>query len=220
MMDITSNEPLRRKGTSFDGESTFSSACAENVQSPGLSCDLSAGEKRKRSEYGETYNTRNGGVVHDNGAAERRDESVQPKISESSGVKLDGFNMPNTKRFNDFDKLREEVNFSVGQTWALYDTTDGMPRLYAQIRKVSAPLFGLRITYLEPDPDDEKEVLWFEEDLPVSVGKFRLGKNQNTTDRSVFSHCIQCNEGSSTGHFTVSPRKGETWALFKNWDIN
>ncbi|XP_010492911.1 PREDICTED: uncharacterized protein LOC104770217 [Camelina sativa] len=146
--------------------------------------------------------------------------AVQPNTSECAGPK-----------FNDFDKLREEVNFAVGQTWALYNSKDGMPRLYAQIRKVSAPSSGLRITYLEPDPHDEKEMLWFEEDLPVSVGKFRLGENKNTKDRSMFSHVIHCNELSNTRcfdntcrfintcHFSVSPRKGETWALFKNWDM-
>ncbi|KAL1209076.1 hypothetical protein V5N11_013844 [Cardamine amara subsp. amara] len=154
---------------------------------------VSVGEKRKRNEFGESYITGNGGVEH-NGDA-------KPK-------------------FNEFHKLREVLNFAVGQTWVLYDTADGMPRLYAHIRKVSSvPGFGLRITYLEPDPDDEKEIQWFEEDLPVSVGKFRLGKNQTLKDVSKFSHIIECNEESNTGHFTVSPRKGETWAIFKNWDI-
>ncbi|KAJ0261175.1 hypothetical protein HA466_0043430 [Hirschfeldia incana] len=123
-------------------------------------------------------------------------------------------------KFNDFEKLRKEVNFSVGQTWALYDKVDGMmPRLYARIRKVSAPSFELRITHLEPDPDEEREILWFEQDLPVSTGQFRLGKNENTRDISMFSHVIHCKEGSNTGHLIVSPRKGETWALFKNWDV-
>ncbi|CAF1697864.1 unnamed protein product [Brassica oleracea] len=122
-------------------------------------------------------------------------------------------------KFNDFEKLRKEVNFLVGQTWALYDQVDGMPRLYARIRKVSIPSFGLRITHLEPDPDDEREMLWFEQDLPVSAGQFRLGKNENMKDCSMFSHVIHCKEGGNTGHLTVSPRKGETWALFKNWDI-
>ncbi|KAJ4908165.1 hypothetical protein Rs2_11823 [Raphanus sativus] len=122
-------------------------------------------------------------------------------------------------KFNDFEKMRKEVNFSVGQTWALYDNEDEMPRWYARIRKVSAPSFELKITHLEPDPDDEREIQWFEQELPVSTGQFRLGKNQNTKDFSMFSHVIHCKEGSNTGHLTVSPRKGETWALFKNWDI-
>ncbi|EOA22541.1 hypothetical protein CARUB_v10003196mg [Capsella rubella] len=174
---------------------TFSSACA-----------VSVGEKRKRSEYGETCN------------------SALPNSSSGSNDNGDtGEGEVNFAvvgpQFNNFDKLRDEVNFVVGQTWALYDTADGMPRLYAQIRKVSAPSFRLRITYLEPDPDDEKEILWFEEGLPVSVGKFRLGQSQNTKDRFKFSHLIHCNEGSNSAHFTVFPRQGETWALYKNWDI-
>ncbi|KAL0647522.1 hypothetical protein Bca4012_045813 [Brassica carinata] len=123
-------------------------------------------------------------------------------------------------KFNDFEKLGKQVNFSVGHTWALDDKVDGMPRLYARIRKVSAPSFGVRITYLEADPDDEKQIQWLEEDLPVYAGQFKLGKHQNTKDLSIFSHAIRCMEGSNTGHLTGSLRKGETWALFKNWDIN
>ncbi|CAA7061908.1 unnamed protein product [Microthlaspi erraticum] len=134
---------------------------------------------------------------------------VAVKISECAGP-----------RFNDFNKARERAHFSDCQTWALFDAADGMPRQYAVIRKVSAPSFGLRITYLEPDPDDEREILWCDEDLPVSVGKFRFGKNQNTKDRSIFSHRIRCQGCIMTGEFSVSPRKGETWALFKKWDID
>ncbi|CAH2072414.1 unnamed protein product [Thlaspi arvense] len=205
MMDINSNELLRRKavsetlmkGTCSDVATTFSSAPAVNVHSPGLSFAVCVGEKRKRN------------ASNDIRDAESGEELVQPKISESAGLK-----------FNDFEKLREDVNFAVGQTWAVYDDkVDGMPRLYARIRKVSAPSFEFRITYLEPDPDDEREIQWFEQDLPVSAGQFRLGKNHNTKDRSIFSHVVHCNEGNNTGHLTVTPRKGETWALFKNWDI-
>ncbi|CAA7061911.1 unnamed protein product [Microthlaspi erraticum] len=209
-MDITSNELLSRKsvsekGTSSEGNTSLFSACAETILSPGLGFAVSVGEKRKRSELGEGCNTGNTKrEFNDNG-----DESVQPKISESSGVK-----------FNDFDKLREDVRFTVGQIWALYDTIDGVPRRYALLRKVSAPSFGIRITYLEPDPDEERDIQWFEHDLPVSAGKFRLGKSQNTTDRTIISHVMHWNEGSSAGHLILSPRVGETWAIFKNWDIN
>nr|VDC79013.1 unnamed protein product [Brassica rapa] len=207
--------------------------------SSALSCGVKVGEKRKREEEvaalsqnhskpegavdknirgfngnGDEASSSGDNKVDDNfglcDSSSGRDVQVQPKIAECGNLK-----------FNDFDKLREEVNFAVGQVWALYDTIDGVARQYALIRKVSVPSFGLRITYLEPDPDDEEEIQWFEEDLPVSAGKFRLGKNQNTKDRSLFSHVTHCNEGGSNScHFTVSPRKGETWALFKNWDMN
>ncbi|KAG2300174.1 hypothetical protein Bca4012_011769 [Brassica carinata] len=220
-MEITVNE-LTRRGIAAHNLHTRSDSVAstpkihqEKAQAfSNLSCSAAkVGEKRQRDEYAaeicntKEQNSRRG--FTDNGCAERGEESVQPEVSECADPK-----------FNDFKKLRENANFVVGQTCALYDAADGMPRLYAQIRKVSAPTFGLRITYLEPDPDNEKEIKWFDEDLPVSTGKFRLGKNENTKDRSIFSHLIQRNEGNNTGHFTVSPRKGETWALFKNWDIN
>lgn len=129
--------------------------------------------------------------------------------------------------FNDFDKMREESSFAVGQTWALYDT-NGMPRLYARIREVSVPGFGLSVTWLEPDPDDEEEIKRRAKELPVSIGKFRLGKNGSIKDQRRFSHVVHCNEGSSAGKFSIYPRKGETWAVFKgrykslleNWEID
>ncbi|CAN8255318.1 unnamed protein product [Cochlearia groenlandica] len=130
--------------------------------------------------------------------------------------------------FNDFDKLREESGFTVGQTWALYDDDiDGMPRLYAQITKVSVPGFELGVTWLEPDPDEEEGIKHRDKDLPVSFGKFRLGKNESIKHQRRFSHVVRCSEGSSAGKFSIYPRKGETWAVFKgrskglcSWDID
>ncbi|EOA20305.1 hypothetical protein CARUB_v10000613mg [Capsella rubella] len=101
--------------------------------------------------------------------------------------------------FNDFDKLREESNFTVGQIWALYDTVDGMPRLYAQIRKVSVPGFDVSVTWLEPDPYDEEPIQRYEKDLPVSVGRFKLGKYETIKDHTRFSHVVHCNEGNGAG---------------------
>ncbi|KAI8012665.1 hypothetical protein LOK49_LG06G03189 [Camellia lanceoleosa] len=94
--------------------------------------------------------------------------------------------------FSDFDKDRKQECFAVGQTWAVYDTLDAMPRFYARIKKVFSPGFRLKITWLEPDPDDEDEIKWVEKGLPVSCAK---------------------------DTYKIHPRKGETWALFKNWDI-
>ncbi|CAL9230809.1 unnamed protein product [Arabidopsis halleri] len=117
--------------------------------------------------------------------------------------------------FNDFDKLRKVSNFAVGQTWALYDTVDGMPRLYAQIRTVSASGFDVSVTWLEPDPYDEEPIQKYEKDLPVSVGRFKIGKDETIKDHRRFSHEVHCNEVSSAGKFSVYPRKGETWAIIK-----
>lgn len=122
--------------------------------------------------------------------------------------------------FSDFDKDREEKCFAAGQIWAIYDTQDAMPRFYAQIRKVLRPKFKLRITWLEPDPDDKDEIKWVEEDLPVSCGNYKHGSSENTEDHQMFSHLVSWEKGSKRDAYKIYPRKGETWALFKNWDIN
>ncbi|KAL0709718.1 hypothetical protein Bca4012_016696 [Brassica carinata] len=199
-MEVLSSSGEVRFSKWFEEFRSLSKKEATSVVTGKKSCDVKVGEKRKREEVAAQNLSKPDGVI----------DSAVDKNSGCVDLK-----------FNDFDKLREEVNFAVGQVWALYDkATDRVPRQYALIRKVSGPSFGLRITYLEPDPDDEKEILWFEEDLPVSAGQFRLGKNENIKDCSVFSHVIHCKEGGNTGHLIVSPRKGETWALFKNWDVS
>lgn len=98
--------------------------------------------------------------------------------------------------FYDFDKEKKEGCFSVGQIWALYDTLDAMPRFYARIRKVFSSGFKLRITWLEPDPDDENEVEWVNEGLPVSCGKFKHGVSEITEDRLMFSHLLYWEKGT------------------------
>ncbi|KAJ0261174.1 hypothetical protein HA466_0043420 [Hirschfeldia incana] len=135
-------------------------------------------------------------------------------VKEEPGEELERAKQNST--FNDFDKLREVRNFAVGQTWALYDDkVDGMPRLYAQITKlsVSVPGFCVGVTWLEPDPDDKEELQSHEKDFPpVSVGWFKLGKSEDIKDHRRFSHLVHCNEGS---RINVYPREGETWAIFK-----
>lgn len=120
--------------------------------------------------------------------------------------------------FSDFDRDKAEDCFAVNQLWAIFDNTDSMPRFYAFVRKVYSP-FKLRITWLEPDSDDQGEIDWYEAGLPVACGKFKLGHSQRTTDRFMFSHQMHCLKGSETGTYLVYPKKGETWAIFRHWDL-
>ncbi|XP_062013601.1 uncharacterized protein LOC133729993 [Rosa rugosa] len=105
------------------------------------------------------------------------------------------------------------------QTWALYDTADGMPRFYAIVKKVLTPGFKLKVSWLDADPDDQGEIDWCEKELPVACGKFRLGDSAEITDHLMFSHQMHATTGSLTGSVLVYPRKGETWAIYQNWDI-
>ncbi|XP_011093758.1 uncharacterized protein LOC105173636 [Sesamum indicum] len=122
--------------------------------------------------------------------------------------------------FSDFDKERDENCFDVNQFWALYDTLDGMPRFYAKVKKVCSSPFELSITWLEADPIDEAYEKWVEEELPVGCGRFRLGKTEETSIRLSFSHQVRCEKGKKRGSLIIYPRKGEVWALFRDWDIS
>ncbi|KAK9664280.1 hypothetical protein RND81_14G030500 [Saponaria officinalis] len=120
--------------------------------------------------------------------------------------------------FFDFDKSREEHCFKVGQLWAAYDTVDAMPRYYAKIKKIFSSGFKLQITWLEPDPDDDFGIEWTNSELPFSCGKFMIGDTENTEDRLMFSHVVSGCKSNGRNYFTIYPKVGETWAIFKNWD--
>ncbi|XP_044499888.1 uncharacterized protein LOC123221193 [Mangifera indica] len=122
--------------------------------------------------------------------------------------------------FHDFDMDRKEEHFKVEQIWAVYDTLDAMPRFYARIIKIFPSGFKLRITWLEPDPDDKNEIKWVNNGLPVCCGKYKLGNSEYTEDRLMFSHLVSWEKGRQRDTYKVFPKKGETWALFKDWDFN
>ncbi|XP_071692538.1 uncharacterized protein [Rutidosis leptorrhynchoides] len=121
--------------------------------------------------------------------------------------------------FSNFDRDKEEHCFAVDQVWAVYDTVDGMPRFYAQIKKVYSSAFKLRIMWFEADPENDLEKKWAEEGLPVALGRFRRGDSEETKDRLMFSHRVSYEKGSKRFSFVIYPKKGEIWALFKDWDI-
>ncbi|KAE8726356.1 50S ribosomal protein L3-2 [Hibiscus syriacus] len=179
--------------------------------------DLRAG---KRFEAG-LPNGKNTWEASADGIKGNSKPDVDDSVSNSSLKETkepDHFDFPDPE-FNDFDKEKKEECFSVGQIWALYDTLDAMPRFYARIRKVFSSGFKLRITWLEPDPDDENEIQWVSEGLPASCGNFKHGESENTEERSMFSHLIYWEKGTYRDTYKMFPRKGETWALFRNWNI-
>ncbi|KAK1318358.1 hypothetical protein QJS10_CPB04g00766 [Acorus calamus] len=128
------------------------------------------------------------------------------------------FDYPDTE-FYDFEKVREANKFSVDQIWAIYDDFDGMPRYYARIRKIYSAEFKLRITWLEADPISMNEIVWLENELPIACGNYKLGESEETENRLMFSHIISPSKGRRRNSYELYPRKGETWALFKDWNM-
>lgn len=122
--------------------------------------------------------------------------------------------------FNDFDKDKADNCMAVDQIWACYDNLDGMPRYYARVRKLFSGEFKLRITWLEPDPNEGDEIEWVSEKLPVACGRFKHGGSDTLDKMATLSHQMKFGKGTSRCTFMIYPRGGETWALYKNWDMN
>ncbi|XP_076944399.1 uncharacterized protein LOC143615028 [Bidens hawaiensis] len=163
-------------------------------------------DKRKKSSDKKSQSDSKGSEsVNDDG-----EEETEPEV----------FECPDPE-FSDFDQYRTEESFKPAQIWGCYDTEDVMPRFYAFIKKTfHDPEFKLQIQWLKPDPVTVDEKKWVSAELPVACGGFKFGKADNTGDLYTFSHLVTCEAGQKVKTFNIIPRKGETWALFKNWSIN
>ncbi|KAK0598997.1 hypothetical protein LWI29_001362 [Acer saccharum] len=160
-------------------------------------------KKRKRKSEGksiEGYEAGNGRKLSN--ASEEEVKEVDPEL----------LNYPGPE-FSDFDKDRAENCFTVNQVWAIYDSCDGLPRYYAQIKKVFSPGFKLQITWLKPDPNDEGENDFSDVDQsddegendcsvvdqPVACGKFTCGISAENEDLAMFSHQVLTDFNENAG---------------------
>lgn len=120
--------------------------------------------------------------------------------------------------FYDFDKNRDETSFGENQVWAAYDNDDGMPRFYAMIHRIiSLSPFKMQIRWLNSNTNSELGPLnWVASGFTKTCGEYRLGKHEVYGSVNSFSHKVRCTKGSH-GVIHVYPRKGDVWALYRNW---
>ncbi|KAF8107682.1 hypothetical protein N665_0118s0047 [Sinapis alba] len=112
----------------------------------------------------------------------------------------------------DFNSFNNTMSFfAVGQVWALYDPFDHMPRFYAQIRKVLEPQLRVKVRWLEPKQTRENK-----KPIPIACGEFKNGE-RTINSYLTFSHLMHHIRTGKKG-ITINPRKGETWALFSDWN--
>ncbi|KAG6511973.1 uncharacterized protein LOC121976256 [Zingiber officinale] len=120
--------------------------------------------------------------------------------------------------FHDFDNDRSEQSFRGDEIWTTYDDEDGMPRYYALVQKViTLNPFKIRISYLTSRSNSEFGPLnWVASGFPKSCGDFRIGRSEVNTTINIFSHKVRWEKGPR-GVIKIVPRKGDTWALYRNW---
>ncbi|KAD2393707.1 hypothetical protein R6Q59_011995 [Mikania micrantha] len=118
--------------------------------------------------------------------------------------------------FHNFDRERCETCFKEGQVWAAYDDDDGMPRHYAMIQQVnSVEPFKMKVRWLNFQTNDEMDLI-FGFSKPLGFGEFRTGKHETVVATNCFSHKVNFTK-TENGFLQIYPRKGEVWALYRNW---
>ncbi|PQQ11480.1 uncharacterized protein Pyn_34634 [Prunus yedoensis var. nudiflora] len=53
-----------------------------------------------------------------------------------------------------------------------------MPRFYALVKKVYTSRFKLKITWLEPNPNDQGKIAWYNKELPVACDALQKRQGQ------------------------------------------
>ncbi|XP_027103594.1 uncharacterized protein [Coffea arabica] len=131
-------------------------------------------------------------------------------------VVAEAMNVPDPD-FHDFDQDRAESSFGENEVWAAYDDDDGMPRFYAMVNKViSRNPFKLRISWLNSKTSNEfGKMDWIGSGFYKTCGEFRLGRYEINKSINSFSHKVKWSKVRGVVH--IFPKKGEVWALYKNW---
>ncbi|KAH6798109.1 hypothetical protein C2S52_022663 [Perilla frutescens var. hirtella] len=120
--------------------------------------------------------------------------------------------------FHDFDKSRTENCFGVNQVWAVYDDDDGMPRHYAMIQNViSQNPFKVSMSWLSSTTHSRLgNGSWFVSGFFRRYGEFGVGRHEICNSIDCFSHKVRWTKHSSKT-ILIYPRKGDVWALYRNW---
>ncbi|XP_044980569.1 uncharacterized protein LOC123447913 [Hordeum vulgare subsp. vulgare] len=158
------------------------------------------------------------GVIASHEANQQSYKEASGSAPQKPGSPVIAYNHPD---FFDFGKIRDVNLIAVDQIWALYDNLDGMPRVYAQVKRIDTSDFRVQLTWLEYNPRNEQEANWNNKELPVSCGSFCLGGETNLLqDPSIYlSHRVPLTKGKNGNSYEINPNKGEVWALYKRWSM-
>ncbi|CAH9132144.1 unnamed protein product [Cuscuta epithymum] len=120
--------------------------------------------------------------------------------------------------FYNFNRDRTESCFRGNHIWAVYDNDDGMPRHYAMIRNViSINPFKVRISWLTSLTNNGLgPQYWFDSGSSKTCGSFMKGRREIHSSLNCFSHKVRWSKDSN-GVIQIFPRKGDVWALYRNW---
>ncbi|OMO94744.1 hypothetical protein CCACVL1_05862 [Corchorus capsularis] len=215
--------------SSFSDRETISTAQSSSMDSPRHRLDPS---KKLRAEIlsvavGNSVETST--TFEDN---EKQFDAVWEKIGAGIGMSLDdGINLStNSLRpvsegvatcqdYYNFEDDRKADNLEEGQIWAAhYRAKLQHSYRYAQISINSKP--QVCVTWLKPIPVSLGERKWCDKGHPVACGSFELvpEMKEEVSWKTVSSYRCSWTQGITEDQFEMYPKKGEIWAVYKDWD--
>ncbi|KAL4634633.1 hypothetical protein ACB092_04G214300 [Castanea dentata] len=120
-----------------------------------------------------------------------------------------------------FENERKPEHFRAGQIWgAQYRANLPHNLRYAQVACNSTR--SVLVTWLKPIPISDGERRWCDVGLPVACGSFDLSPEMNDGENwpMVSSHKCSWVHGVTDEQFEIYPRRGEIWALYKDWNLH
>lgn len=143
---------------------------------------------------------------------EEEEDEEEEEVEEEESEK---YTVPDPE-FHDFDVDRRNVK--AGQIWASYDDVDGLPRFYFKVKEVqSKDPFRVNVSWLElQNLTADQQALKKLGFMPTTGNCFKATSSQVLDSLDMFSHILNWEKGPK-GTVVVYPKKGDVWALYKNW---
>jgi Domain of unknown function (DUF3444) len=111
-------------------------------------------------------------------------------------------------------------NFECDQVWSCYDRCTCFVK-YARIVSIEPEKSLVKVNWYKPCPKSDKEKIWCDAGLPVSCGEFVQQESVLVVfdGPTKFSQLLFSGYGCDS-KLQVYPKKGEVWAIYKDWDFN
>ncbi|CAK7336821.1 unnamed protein product [Dovyalis caffra] len=125
--------------------------------------------------------------------------------------------------FYNFENDRRPERFEAGQIWAVnYKVNLQHNYRYARIDSMSKT--ATFVTWLQPIPVTSSERRWCDVGLPIACGSFDLSLEMQMIIEvrwaTISSYKCSWTRGLTEGQFEIYPRKGEIWAVYKDWNLD
>ncbi|KAG9447311.1 hypothetical protein H6P81_013439 [Aristolochia fimbriata] len=148
-------------------------------------------------------------------------EGGHPSNKDSVGKKKDGKKSRRSTHNKTSKECKQKKEVGRQQSSLVQVDSDIVARchIYARIKRVFSPTFKVHFTWLEPNPTDEDEIAWVDVELPIAYGTNKHGGFDTSEMFGMFAYEVSWEKGVR-GSYKIFPKKGEVWALYKDWDIS